>query len=247
MDKPLPDLPESKTLRGLKHVPPNANWATLSVDGREHLHRFILHALEEAKDTLPEDEWEEWAVGVEHALAELGERISLGGWLVGLRRMRMCRMQEMMEHNMAKKIQSSDAGTSRRDDGGSPRGKGAQAQSAQDEPGFFTLGRHSGKGTGQSPQPTGLSLRESLQNLRTQAALNSAPGPKPTAKHLLLTVAPPGRMPVVQQSDTEEYEFPRSRFSCTFFPGVFAMPQAIDSEEDEYGNILYGLDTWGCE
>ena len=200
-----------------------------------------------------EDEREEWAVGVEHALAELGERISLGGWLVGIRRMRMLRMKERAERAAAKRAQSSDVVTSRKDEGGSSslRGKGAPAQPTHDEPGFFTLGRHSVKSAptadGSQESQSTVSIEESLQTLRTQAALHYVPGPKPTAQHLLLTIAPPGHMPVIQQSDTEEYEFPHSQSSCIFLPGVFAMPQSADSAEDEFGGILFGLDSWTGE
>ena len=248
MDKPLPELPH-KTHRSHKHPQPNTNWATLSVDAQEHLHKFILHALEESDDAVPQDEWEEWATGVEHALRDLGERISLGGWLVGIRRAKMLRIREKAERLMAKKVQGSDTVISRKDDGpSSVRGKGSQPNG--NEPGYFTLGRYNGKSAGQASQTSEAepSFKETLQSLRTQATtLRASPGPKPTAKHLLLTVAPPGRMPVTDQSDAEEYEFPRSQFTCSFFPGVFAMPQAGDSEEDEHGVILYGLDTWDGE
>ena len=119
MDKPLPDLPLSKSLKGTKHIQPSVNWATLSVDARAHLRKFILHALEEAGDVVPDDEREEWAGAVEHALTELGERILLGGWLVGIRRARMKRIQERLEHAHAAKTQGVDPPTLRRDEGGS--------------------------------------------------------------------------------------------------------------------------------
>ena len=107
MNKPLPELPPNKTHRGLKHIQSTVNWATLSIDAQAHLRTFILYALEEERDTLPQDEWEEWASAVEHGLTELGERISLGGWLVGVRRTKLKRIQEKEERCLAKLSQSA--------------------------------------------------------------------------------------------------------------------------------------------
>lgn len=254
MDKPLPELPPNQTARGLKHIQSTVNWATLSIDAQAHLRSFILYALEEERDALPEDEWEEWAVAVEHGLAELGERISLGGWLVGIRRARVRRMQERAERLLAKRNQSTDTLVPRKDEGGSVKGKSAQPQPAQDEPGsYFSLSRHTGKSAAPPTQSIHSTLanqtaeqplRERLQTLRAHALQPAAPTPKPTAKHLLLTVAPLGVTPVIHQDDEDEYVFPHSQLACVFVPGVYTLPQAEDLEEDEHGAILYGLDSW---
>ena len=133
---------------------------------------------------------------------------------------------------------------SRKDEGSSVKGKGAPVQPAQEEQGYFSLGRQSGKGTVQPPQTTEVSLQESLQTLRVRAQQTTLPNPKPAAKHLLLTVSPPGVIPIIHQSDADEYEFPSAQFACTFTPGVYMLPKAEDREEDEHGTILYGLDSW---
>ena len=243
MDKPLPELPQNRAQRGLKHVQPTVNWATLSTDAQAHLRTFILCALEEAKETVPEEESEEWATAIEHALAELGERMSLGGWLVGLRRTRARRMQERNERQGARRQQGTDATMARKEEG-SLRGKGAHPQAGQDEQGHFTLSRHNGKGNVQFPLPPEPSTKELVQSLRAHTRIAAAPSPKPTAKHLLLTVAPPGSIPMpIHQADVEDYEFPRSQFGCIFSPGIFTLPE-IDDVEDEHGAVLYGLDTW---
>lgn len=244
MDKPLPELPQHRLPRGLKHVQAAASWPTLSVDAQAHLHTFILYALEESKDAVPEEEAEEWAEAIEHALAELGERIALGGWLVGLRRARMRRMQERAERVSARRL-STETVVLRREEGSSSlKGKGAQAPGSHDEQGYFTLSRHNGKGAVQFPLPPEPSTRELVKTLRARLVA-STPNPKPTAKHLLLTVAAPGTMPSpIEQDDAADYEFPRSQFGCIFSPGIFTVPEKDDVEEDERGAILYGLDSW---
>ena len=247
MDKPLPELPQSKPHRGLKHIQATSKWATLTTEAQAHLRNFILHALAESKDVLSDDDREEWASAIERGLSDLGERMSLGGWLVGIRRTRMRRIQEREEKAAAKKAQNADLAVPRKDEGSSVKGKGTPVQPAQEEQGYFSIGRQTSKSTVQSSQTAEARLRESLQTLRVLAQQTALPNPKPTAKHLLLTVSPPGVIPVIHQSDADEYEFPSAQFTCTFTPSTYMLPKVDDKEEDEHGAILYGLDSWDCK
>ena len=90
-EKPLPDLP----LR----APHPQDPAALSLDARAHLHRFILHSLEE--DNAFADESESWARALEGALFELGTSISSGGWLTGLKRGRALKAQRERSEGMS--------------------------------------------------------------------------------------------------------------------------------------------------
>lgn len=89
-EKPLPDLP----LR----APHPQDPAALSLDARAHLHRFILHSLEE--DNALADESESWAGALEGALFELGTSISSGGWLTGLKRGRALKAKRERDEGM---------------------------------------------------------------------------------------------------------------------------------------------------
>lgn len=241
MDKPLPSVPEPKPAPGSKHTQSSASLATLSVEVHAHLRKFVLHAVSEEADVIPEPDWEDWTSAIEGALGQLGERIALGGWLVGLRRARTRKTQNR-EREQAKRTKSAETVASRREE----LARTLKAKISDES--YFSVGRLTGRSVATVASqpiavlelPSPIPTKESLQSLRDLASRPSAPAPKPTAKHLLLTVSPLHSTP----PDGAHYDLPRSRVYCVFIAGVFAVPEDMTSEGDEHGLILYGLDTW---
>ncbi|KAI0701295.1 hypothetical protein BC835DRAFT_236879 [Cytidiella melzeri] len=228
MEKPLPEIPQplSSAKNGL-HAP--ANWATLTVDGRNHLRRFILHCLEEAQDVIPLNDREACAVSVEVALDELGERVAMGGWLAGVRRARR-RKVDALEKQRAKHSITRTGVTADGIDA-TPRPDSNSYHGELKEDGYFSLGRLDGiRPSKEAATPTRQDL---LASLRVLAEKQAPPTPKPTAKHVLLTVSP--SKPVAAGDSDRQ---------CVFTPGVFAMPNDEESSGSAQGEILYGWDSW---
>lgn len=76
--KPLPAIPLFPTL------------STLSVDSRPHLERIIHHSLSDSS-ALSEDSRSTWQSALLSALDELGDSLSQGSWLEGVKKRRTSR------------------------------------------------------------------------------------------------------------------------------------------------------------
>ncbi|KAI0086047.1 hypothetical protein BDY19DRAFT_996234 [Irpex rosettiformis] len=220
MDKPLPDVPQPfPSMNRTLH--PTATWANLTIDGRNHLRRFILYCLEEAQDLILAHEREAWAANIGGAMDELGERMLMGGWLPGLRRARRRRVAEKETQRATETTEGSQEdvnATIRQDD--SYRGKAKKAE-------CFTLGQP------HTASKDANMRRNALSSLRTLAKKPVNPVPKPMPKHVLLTVSAleprPGNM-----SDRQ----------CVFLASTFSVPSDEGLSGPGYGEVLYGLDSW---
>ncbi|THG96522.1 hypothetical protein EW026_g5324 [Hermanssonia centrifuga] len=244
MEKPLPDVPHPSAGAGNLKSPRgpgtkratqiSTNTTTLTIDARDHLHQFILAALEgegEEKEGTSagssESERLEWAVGLETALGALGERISLGGWLPGLRRARTRRRQEKelaraKERASSKRMESTDTVMPSRKEEGTLKSKGTLHHphfDPKDELGYLSAGLKDGEKAEEG-------RRASVQLLRDLASRPGVATPKPTAKHLLLTVTSYGA-PVPPPPEDMGYEFDETLV-----------------QSDAHGAVLYGLETW---
>ena len=83
----------------------------------------------------------------------------------------------------------------------------------------------------------------SLEQLRDAASKPFLPTPKPSVKHLLLTVA---GSPTSEPAEDLGFKLVRSAVHCSFKPGEFVIPTSISPETTE-ATILYGLDDWDGE
>ncbi len=242
MEKPLPDLPQPSQLR-LKDTAAG-NPVTLTVDARVHLHSFIVQAIRDETDGVEglADGAEDWANALEGALASLGERIAMGGWLPGIRRARMKRWAEKEQIRARERASlgssdSTEPPTAKKDDL-KAKGTDSPRPESSEEHGYLSIGRT----TPQQEQ----SWHASFTSLRIAASHPLVPTPRPTAKHLLLTVAPFGAMPF-DASEEANYEFLPRQIECIFTASVFSLPQGDISETEAREAILLGLDSWDCE
>ena len=234
MDKPLPDLPPPRPRVGAQA----ANPATLAVDAREHLHAFILRAVEDEGDAL--EAAEEWAGAIEAALGVFGERLALGGWLPGLRRARM-RLGEEREQkrrkdkSSLKKTDAADGAAAGKKDDVKTKTPDGQDTESRDIDGYLSAGRVRPR--------TEQSQRDALRSLWDVVTKPPIAVPKLTAKHLLLTLAPAGTFPSQWQEDSP-YRLAPPTVECAFVAGIFSLP--YESSEDSRGTVLYGLDSCEC-
>lgn len=242
MEKPLPDLPQPSKLR-LKDTPAG-NPVTLTVDARVHLHNFIVQAIQDEADSADglADGAEDWASALEGALASLGERIAMGGWLPGIRRARMKRWTEKERIRARARASSSSPDSTetsiiKKDE---PKAKDTDSPRPQsfEEHGYLSIGRS-------HPQQE-QSWHASFTSLRDAASHQVVPTPKPTAKHLVLAAAPFGAIPF-DATEEANYEFLPRQIECVFTANVFSLPQGDSSEAEAREVILLGLDSWDCE
>jgi 1-phosphatidylinositol-3-phosphate 5-kinase len=222
MEKPLPDVPQP--LASIKKsIYSTANWANLTVDGRNHLRRFILHCLEEAQDVIPANESEALAASIGRALDELGERVFIGGWLPGLRRARSRRVAEVKKQRGSLADKRADSATD--DTTATPKRNNSYRGELKDD-GYFSF--DCGEGT--QPPEDSATRHDALVSLKALAEKSTTIVPKLTAKHILLTVAPP--------------KVENLYCSCAFIPGIFALPDTTDPGASAQGDVLYGLESW---
>lgn len=83
-----------------------------------------------------------------------------------------------------------------------------------------------------------------LSQLRDVVWRVAQPQPKPSAKHLLLTVDAFGAP--AQASEDPEYHFVGANARCIFTSNKFALPDP-EAQEDPQHIILYGVDEWDGE
>lgn len=226
MDKPLPNIPAAPA--NSRNSRPSINLNILAVEGRSHLRRFILQSLEEETPALPEHEV--WADVLDGALRQLGESITSGGWLPGIRRARILRNTLERKRDSVCSSLSSGKG-----DAGQGKVEGEQphsgtAHKVQDTPSLAT-----------SPdglQDQRIRIFESLKSFTSKPVV---PVPKPSAKHVLLTTAPFGSCDASAELD---WEVLRSNAGCVFSPRVFMFPSDYMKTSEGDATILYGLSGW---
>lgn len=222
--KPLPSIPRPDIPRNL---------TSLTVEGREHLRKIIGNCLAEIDQTVLSDGGlGNWSRTLENSLDDLGANIAIGGWLKGLKRSRVARKGKRVEEMKKMEAQME---MKRLEENGKSKGKGKD-DSAQEAP------QREDKELPKDPQdnpllqPDGPNL--ALQQIRDIATRPTLPTPKPSAKHLLLCLAPIGRDTPIEDSG---FDFVPNSASCVFTSGVFSLTESLSKDE---GGILFGLKEW---
>ncbi|KAH9920629.1 uncharacterized protein B0H18DRAFT_1023703 [Fomitopsis serialis] len=224
-EKPLPAVPSRDKLVS----------SALTADARAHLQRFILQALEDENVAVDR---ENWANALKKALLQLGANISRGGWLAGLKRMRRKaskRRQEEEARQRREKLESEKA--KEQEDKAAryktlPRPpKGIDEQEENKRP----ASEH-----GSSQNARSLALEQLRELVATHA--QTPPQPKPSSKHLLLTMEAYGAAPK-RTSEDLEYDMVPYGVDCMFVANTYALPDGVDGHE----RVLYGLAEWDAE
>ncbi|KAI0710732.1 hypothetical protein C8Q76DRAFT_678336 [Earliella scabrosa] len=222
-EKPLPNLPPSTDARARK-VSTNL---TLTIHARAHLHRFITRALDEENDLRDR---ETWAERVEASLDELGASIARGGWLAGLRRARYV----LRRHHQELEEKRREEELARRErEQEEAKNKSAKGRSKLKE--SVVEDKHV------EDAPNDEERNAALEQLREVALKPYLPAPKPSVKHLLLSVAGP---PVSEPAEDMGFKLVRSAVHCSFKTGEFVLPKTVADQGETDGVVLYGLDDW---
>jgi 1-phosphatidylinositol-3-phosphate 5-kinase len=232
--KPLPALPRRPIDSRLT--------TTLTIEARAHLSRFIRHSFEDDRPSFSENKSEAWAAVLEGALDELGECIARGGWLTGIKRARMARKarrdadRRRAEEEKAKKdkdVVGTSKGKPSRRRTELPAEEAAAERRDQEErksvAGSVSLHPHSG-------DATALALVQIGQLVSHPAV----PTPRPSAKHLVLSVVPLGSRFDAPAQDGW-FDLLPANIGCVFSTGMFFMPV---SERSADSVVLYGLHEW---
>ena len=215
-DKPLPTVPKRYDAPKL---------TTLSVEARNHIRRFILHALEEESSSVAGNdrnyEKETWANAILDALDSLGDGIAGGGWIVGANRSRRASIQRKLI------LRDTEEGTTTTDAVTEPK-----SIAASDVP------KH-------TPDPPPRKPPDStvMEQISLWLSKPLPPSPKPYAKHILLTVSGWGHAP----ENVSEFELVLPAIGCVFSSSRFVLPNPMPSSKHagyEEGIILYGLNEW---
>lgn len=215
MEKPLPDVP----LPTIRPTQPRSgsSLTTLTIEGREHLRKFLLRLLEEEGSVTNRDEW---VNALDEALRELGEAIAIGGWLAGLKRARKVRRESKKKDEEGQSVDEKPSTV-----------KKADTSDAAEEDDVAEPTPSSSRRT--SNEQASL-RRNRLESLRVVLSKPTIPTPKPRIRHLLLTVAPYG---------IETAVFRSAEVSCKFTPDRFTLPSP-EAVDDDMERVLYGLDEW---
>ena len=224
MEKPLPNLPNP----GGRSRKPTSNLA-LTIEARAHLHRLVSRALDEEGDLRDR---ETWAEKVEASLDDLGASLARGGWLPGLRRGRCVRRQH---HEEAEKRRSEERAKKDKEAEEQARNRTAKGRSKLKD--AIVEDKHA------EDERSDEQRTVSLEQLRDAASKPFLPTPKPSVKHLLLTVA---GSPTSEPAEDLGFKLVRSAVHCSFKPGEFVIPTSISPETTD-ATILYGLDDWDGE
>ncbi len=217
MDKPLPNIPlplPSKQARAAQ------TFARLTIESHTHLRRLIAQALRddldatEGKEGFQHDVWVDAITG---GLQEFGSRMASGGWVAGLKR---ARLQTRIPSPSPSPVVTVD-----RKGKGKARAVDVLDGGAGEKPDVASQIANPGV---QPPDP--LTILHSLKEFIAKPVL---PAPKPTAKHLLVTVSPLAQLAAHPQDHLIE---------CTFSAGEFSIPSSLTAESE--GIILFGLDGW---
>jgi 1-phosphatidylinositol-3-phosphate 5-kinase len=236
--KPLPAIP--------RHPNTSPSLTTLTTDAQAHLSDFIRHILSESAHTcFPGGEREAWAQAIELGLAELGDSISRGGWFTGIKRGRKAqkarrdaRLEEVEKEKERAKKEQEDLGKGKAKRKG-PQGPDEPAEVNEPEGrGFFVMNR--------SPHTRNVNSALALDHIRELISRPSLPTPKPSAKHVLLSVAPLGSLIALPVEASGLNVVPYD-IACVFRSGVFSLPEADVQDEGHSNVVLYGIDEWDSE
>ncbi|TBU43722.1 hypothetical protein BD309DRAFT_959936 [Dichomitus squalens] len=225
MEKPLPDLPAGTASRARRT---SSNLA-LTVEARAHLHHFISRLLEEENDLRDK---ETWAERLEASLNDLGASMERGGWLAGFKRARYVRKRQ---HDEEEKRRAEEQARKDKEEQEQARNRTAKGKSKLKETFVEELVAED--------VPTVKELAASLEQLREHASNPVPPTPKPSVKHMLLTVS---GLPSSEPSEDMGFKLVRSAIHCSFKSGEFALPRAVDGEDAADPVILTGLENWGA-
>lgn len=224
MEKPLPEIPSGS--RGANRTAPNL---TLTIEARAHLHRFIARALDEEHDVRDR---ETWAERIESSLDELGASISRGGWLAGLRRARYVRKRY---HDDVEKQRAEERAKKEKEEEEKAKNKTTKGRSKMRE-----IVLDDGRA---EDEPTDEERNTAFDQLRDVACKPSIPTPKPTLKHLLLTVSGLNSQ-AAEPSEDMGFRLVRSAVGCSFRAGEFVFPRVAAPEDEADAAVLYGLREW---
>ncbi|KZT66473.1 hypothetical protein DAEQUDRAFT_714832 [Daedalea quercina L-15889] len=224
-EKPLPAVPQRGTQLS----------STLTTEARAHLQRFILQALEE--ENVATDR-ENWADTLRNALLQIGGNVSRGGWLAGFKRMRQKTTERREEEEARHRREKLECEKAKEQEDRSfkpntlprtPKSKGEQGEENK-----RPSSEHG------SSQHLSDSRSVALQQLRQMAATHtSLPLPKPSSKHLLLTVEAYGA-PLKRASEDLEYDMIPYGVDCVFVADTYSLPDEVE----ECDCVLYGLAEW---
>ncbi|CAL1702515.1 unnamed protein product [Somion occarium] len=231
MDKPLPNVPAA--LSNSKQLPANVALTVLSIEGRSHLRRFLLRCLQDEAPQLSQHE--AWADALDVALRQLGESISLGGWLAGFRRAKV--LKKTLGKEKAAKASDNEKGKGEKEDAI----KTSSKQSTEKQASSSLVKEQAAQSTFPVVQDPEAAHKVAFHSLKFFVSKPVVPIPKPTAKHLLLTVAPFGSSDLSAEVD---YEVIHADAGCIFTPGLFTFPISYTAVQDSDASILYGLDGW---
>jgi 1-phosphatidylinositol-3-phosphate 5-kinase len=234
--KPLPAIPVSRSNQPYL--------TTLTVDSEAHLAALIQYVLSEYDSIHFEDGGKEaWTRAFEYGLSELGDNISRGGWLAGLKRRRKALKSEiakqLLHTDQEKAVPEKDNEESEKFKVKKKQVQGTtvalgQGPSASESRGLFAKTR--------LPHSRNVDTARALEQIRDLVNKHAAPTPKPAPKHLLLTVARLGSRLAIPAEDSG-FDLVPANIACIFTPGTYSLP---DSLCDDAGGsvILYGLDEW---
>lgn len=231
--KPLPNIPQRQEA--------GRSLTNLTVEGRDHLRRIILNALDDGTDFSGEVR-DSLAGSMESALDVLGENISKGGWLVGVKRSRMARKARRAEQRKKpeekKAKESEDAPHLKGESKGDPS-KSLPKPEEKDLPGYPSETSSQAASAPRTPPKQSAGLGLALEQLRELAARPSVPTPKPPAKHLLLCLSLFGKdLP----GEDSGFSIVPGNKDCIFKPEIFSLPQELVDESES--GILFGLNEW---
>jgi 1-phosphatidylinositol-3-phosphate 5-kinase len=227
--KPLPAIP-----RRPAHSQP---LTTLTVDAQSHLSSFVRHILSETDTAIFTDGGTEpWAQALESGLAELGESISRGGWLTGLKRGRKAQKLRREARQAGSDKEKAKSKKDQEEDGKGKTKKKAAQDETPDRPSSDT------QRPLQSPQSPKADPGLALSQIRELVGRPMLPTPKPSAKHMLLTVVPFGSRIPLPRGDSG-FDLISTGIGCIFTNEIFSLPDAHAPESV----FLYGLDEWDGE
>ena len=226
--KPLPQVPHS----------PDTD---LTVEGREHLRKFLDAALSNEPGSL-----QGWASTMERALLEVTETMRNEEWLTGIKLAKSRRKRKKVEVERPGTLRRWDTASSTSIGGGSTVGAAAAETGARraSSPAMSEQAGIAFPSRTHSPDESTKRDRLALQQLRDVASSNKPRGAQ-VAKHVLFTLAP------LEESTAR---FSEHTPTCSFHAGGFGLPKADLFGDDPAGNeliakrnCLYGFEEWEGE
>ncbi|KAI0065116.1 hypothetical protein BV25DRAFT_1799271 [Artomyces pyxidatus] len=244
VQKPLPSVPE-----------PQPEERILTINGRDHLRRFLDNALEEDPHAWDGGK-EVWADALETALRDLAKSVEGRGWLVGVKHAKVEKGREEATRKAERRKQrEQELRVKEKESEGRAKGRPISSQPA--DPTKDKEGKKDGEAKQARPESKASLLSTAndeqrdilaLQQLRTLASKRSSDTEDSTSpKHLLLTIVLHDQNPAGPSSKPPT----GSPSRCTFSPGVFSLPAPDLFGEDPSGNgaaaaqsTLYGFREW---